>query len=199
MAVSAQVSAIPALGVVLAGGRGLRMGGQDKGLLDWQGRPLAAWVLDALRPQVHALAINANRNAGRYAALGVPVFSDDDPNAFDGPLAGMLAALRYAQAQDIDWVCVAPCDAPDYPPGMAAALWAKRGVSPAVVPRAPDGFLQAGHALLSVDLLPALASWLAQAGSRRTGEWLMAQGAASLDWPQPLVNLNTPESLKPEM
>jgi molybdenum cofactor guanylyltransferase len=175
------------------------MGGEDKGLLDWQGRPLAAWVLAALRPQVQALAINANRNTRQYAALGVPVFSDDNPAAFDGPLAGMLAALRYAQAKGIGWVCVAPCDAPDYPQNLAAMLWTNRGTAPAVVPRAPDGFLQASHALLSIDLLPALASWLAQAGSRRTGEWLLAQGAASLDWLQPLANLNTPESLKHHM
>src|SRR5581483_1360528 len=79
-------------GVVLAGGRGTRMGGADKGLVELHGRPLAAHALDRLRPQVDALLISANRNHDRYAALGAPVIADAS-STFDGPLAGMLAAL----------------------------------------------------------------------------------------------------------
>jgi molybdopterin-guanine dinucleotide biosynthesis protein A len=190
------VAAIPALGVVLAGGRGLRMNGQDKGLLPWQGRPLAAWVLEAMRPQFERLAINANRNMARYAELGVAVFTDENPSAFDGPLAGIQASLRYALAHDLAWVCVAPCDAAGYPPGLAAALWAQRGSAAAVLPRTPDGHWQPGHALISTDLLPALNACLAQPGNRRTGEWLLAQGAVPLAWHQELPNFNTPEALQ---
>ena len=190
------MGAIPALGVVLAGGRGLRMGGQDKGLLAWQGRPLAAGVLEALRPQVQQVAINANRNAERYAELGVAVFADQNPAAFDGPLAGMQAALSHAETQGLHWVCFAPCDAPGYPQQLAAALWAQRDGALAVLPRTPDGRWQAAHALVSTELLPSLSAWLAQSASRRTAEWLLAQGAVALDWQQPMPNLNRPEDLQ---
>ncbi len=184
---------IPALGVVLAGGRGQRMGGVDKGLLDWRGRPLAAWVLDALRPQVQALAISANRHAERYATLGVPVFGDADPQAFAGPLAGLVAALQQARGQGLDWVWTVPCDAPQLPDGMGAALWAARGAAQVVLPRSADGRLQPAHALVHVELMDALQARLAEQPSLNAS--LLALGAQVLDWPGLLPNLNTPEQL----
>jgi len=63
-------------GVILAGGLARRMGGQDKGLVEFGGRPLVEWVIDGLRPQVRVLVINANRNRGRYADYGYPVIAD---------------------------------------------------------------------------------------------------------------------------
>ena len=56
--------------VVLAGGRGRRMGGVDKGLVTLNGRPLIKQALDAIEPQVGAVVINANRNIDRYRELG---------------------------------------------------------------------------------------------------------------------------------
>lgn len=187
---------IPALGVILAGGRGQRMGGADKGLLDWQGRPLAAWVLDALRPQVEAVALSANRHLDRYAQLGAPVFSDADPAAFDGPLAGLLAAMRFAQDRH-DWVWIVPCDAPKLPTDLGTALWQARRDAPAVLPQTPDGRLQPTHALVSVALAPALAEHLRHGGRRGLSDWLVNQGASTLDWSAPLVNFNQPEQLLP--
>lgn len=188
---------IPALGVILAGGRGQRMGGADKGLVEWQGRPMAAWVLDALRPQVAAVAINANRHAQPYARLGAPVFSDADPAAFDGPLAGLLAALKYAQGAGHGWVWIVPCDGPQLPEHLAAALWQARGQAPAVLPQTPDGCLQPTHALVSVSLAAALSQHLQGAGRRGLAEWLIASGAATLSWPDALPNFNHPEQLRP--
>ncbi len=85
-------------GLILAGGRGTRMGGIDKGLQLHLGVPLAQHALQRLRPQVAALMLNANRNLPTYQAMGVPVWPDEMPD-FPGPLAGMLAgldALPYA-------------------------------------------------------------------------------------------------------
>lgn len=184
---------IPALGVVLAGGRGQRMGGADKGLLDWQGRPLAAWVLDALRPQVQAVAISCNRHAERYAGLGASVFGDADPLAFAGPLAGLSAALGEAARQGLDWVWTVPCDAPQLPAALGAALWAARGDAPAVLPRSNDGRLQPAHALVHGRLAPLLAAQLSRQPSLAGS--LLAAGALVIDWPGLLPNLNTPDDL----
>ena len=104
--------------VILAGGQGRRMGGADKGLIDYQGRPLIEWVLAALAPQVEEIVISANRNLERYAAYGRRVLPDTLPD-FPGPLAGVLAAL---QAVTADWLLVVPCDTPHLPADLALRL-----------------------------------------------------------------------------
>lgn len=106
--------------VILAGGQGRRMGGADKGLMDYRGRPLVEWVLDALAPQVGEILISANRNLDRYARYGRRVLPDVLPD-FPGPLAGVLAAL---DAVDTDWLLVVPCDTPHLPADLAARLLA---------------------------------------------------------------------------
>src|SRR5512134_30781 len=98
-------------GLVLAGGRGERMGGADKGWVQYRGRPMIEWVVERFRPQVGQLLISANRNLERYAALA-HVVADSDSGATDayaGPLAGVLAGLHCAQT---DWIAIVPCDAP---------------------------------------------------------------------------------------
>src|SRR5471030_60793 len=81
-------------GLILAGGRGTRMGGTDKGLQLHLGVPLAQHALERLKPQVAALMLNANRNVPAYQAMGVPVWQDEMPD-YPGPLAGMLAGLMH--------------------------------------------------------------------------------------------------------
>jgi molybdopterin-guanine dinucleotide biosynthesis protein A len=109
-------------GLVLAGGRGMRMGGVDKGLQLLRGEALASHVLKRLAPQTGALLISANRNADVYAALGAPfgatVVADTLPG-FPGPLAGLLAGLRAAGTP---FVLSAPCDSPGLPANLAARL-----------------------------------------------------------------------------
>lgn len=104
--------------VILAGGLGRRMGGADKGLVDYRGRPLVEWVLDALAPQVGEIVISANRNLDRYAAYGRRVLPDTLPD-FPGPLAGVLAALDAVTAE---WLLVVPCDTPHLPADLALRL-----------------------------------------------------------------------------
>ena len=100
-------------GLIYAGGRATRMGGVDKGLELFRGRPLIEAVIDRLKPQCVSIVISANRNLERYAAWGYPVVRDLD-DAFGGP----LAALAAAGAQSVvmtEWVLTAPCDAPFFP------------------------------------------------------------------------------------
>jgi molybdopterin-guanine dinucleotide biosynthesis protein A len=104
--------------VVLAGGLGRRMGGADKGLLAYRGRPLIEWMLAVLGPQVDEVVISANRNLAAYAAYGCRVLPDTLPD-YPGPLAGVLAAM---QAVETDWLVVAPCDTPHLPADLATRL-----------------------------------------------------------------------------
>ncbi len=107
-------------GIVLAGGQGARMGGLDKGLQPFRGRPLAAVALERLRPQAAPgkLSVSANRHLDRYAAFGIPVLGDALPG-HPGPLAGLLAGLQWC---DAPWLLAVPCDTPCFPLDLCARL-----------------------------------------------------------------------------
>jgi len=181
-------------GVVLAGGRGRRMGGRDKGLVPLAGRPLAAHVLIRLAPQVAAMRINANRHAARYRALGVPVDGDRPPGGL-GPLAGMASALACARTER---VLVVPCDAPLLPHDLAARLTDALEAADAELAVARlEGRLQPVFALLKRRLCADLDAALA-AGERRVHGWLARHRVAAADFDDQaaaLVNINTPEAL----
>ena len=105
-------------GIVLAGGRGSRMGGVDKGLQNHHGIPLALHALMRLAPQVGHTMVNANRNLGAYESFGVPVWPDP-VGEFAGPLAGFLAGLERCETP---LLLTVPCDSPDFPDDLAARL-----------------------------------------------------------------------------
>jgi len=154
-------------GVVLAGGRGSRIGGRDKGWLELAGRALIVHVLDALRPQVDALLINANRSLARYRRLGCPVVGDALPG-FQGPLAGLAGALTAAETP---LVLVVPCDGPLLPCDLVERLRKALVESGAEIAIAHDGErLQPAHALLRRDLRPDLLAAL-EAGERAIHRW----------------------------
>ncbi|MFL1484568.1 molybdenum cofactor guanylyltransferase MobA [Marinobacter sp. LN3S78] len=100
-------------GLILAGGEGRRMGGVDKGLVDWGGRPLVAWVLDAMAPVVSPIWISANRSLEPYRHYSPQLVSDPEAFRWQGPLAGLLAGLRAAAEEGADAVLVSPCDTPN--------------------------------------------------------------------------------------
>jgi molybdopterin-guanine dinucleotide biosynthesis protein A len=181
-------------GLILAGGRGARMGGADKGLVLHQGRPMAAWVAAALRPLVAEIVICANRNADQYAALGERVVGDALPD-YQGPLAGLAAGLAAARG---DWVLTAPCDMPLLTPAVFQTLLATQaahGGATAVYAR--DG----GDALPTLALLPRAALPGLQAalvaGERRLQAWLQGLNPVAADCgalhPQ-LINCNLPQA-----
>lgn len=118
-------------GCLLAGGRGARMGGADKGLQSFQGLPLALHALQRLAPQVGPLLINANRNTETYVALGKPLNAKvcADPLAdYPGPLAGFMAGLAHCQTP---WLLCVPCDTPLFPLDLAVQMMAAQTNAPA--------------------------------------------------------------------
>ena len=163
-------------GLVLAGGRGLRMSGVDKGLQNLHGQPLAAHVLARLAPQTGALAISANRNRDAYAALGArwhaTVLADSLPD-FPGPLAGLLAGL---QAANTEWLLAAPCDSPYLPTDLAAKLGAEAAaqhadIATVLAPGASgEVSLHPVFVLLRTSLAADLAAFLG-AGERKVRAW----------------------------
>ncbi len=182
-------------GVLLAGGRAERMGGQDKGLLPLGGEPLIAQALRRLRPQVEELLISANRHPDRYGALGYRVIGDPPDCRFRGPLAGILAAMGAARTP---WILTAPCDSPFLPPDYAARMWTARTRYGATlsVARNAAGW-QPVFALLPVTLHEDLRHWLAQ-GHGGVGRWLQHYQPAPVDftdWPALFCNVNTPAEL----
>jgi molybdopterin-guanine dinucleotide biosynthesis protein A len=178
-------------GVILAGGRGRRLGGVDKGLQDLQGRPLVQWVLERLAPQVDTVLINANRNLTRYAAFGCRVLPDTIPN-FAGPLAGLHVALAQAATP---LVVSVPCDSPFLPADLVPRLHAALLAQDAELAVAhAGGRAQRAFCLARRDLLPRLDAFLA-AGERKLGLWhdSLRVAAANFDDDAAFANFNTPE------
>ena len=105
-------------GLILAGGRGSRMGGVDKGLQSHHGIALAMHALLRLAPQVGEIMVNANRNLGAYESMGVPVWPDALPD-YAGPLAGFLAGLERCETP---YLVTVPCDSPLFPEDLVARL-----------------------------------------------------------------------------
>lgn len=183
----------PLTGMILAGGKARRMGGQDKGLIPYQGRPLIAHVLERLEPQVQAILINANRSHDQYAQFGHPVIADAE-DGFLGPLAGILAGLRAAQTELL--LCV-PCDSPEIGPDLAAKLaspFVQAETRIAVASCA--GRLQPVFAVLHTNLSEALDDFLRH-GGRKIDEFYGAQGFEEVPFENPneFRNINTHEEL----
>lgn len=178
-------------GVILAGGRGLRMGGVDKGWVTWRGRPLIEWAIERLAPQVADITIVANRNVERYRALGHAVVSDPVQRygEFNGPLVGMLAGLQQCPRR---WAAIVPCDAPLLPADVVHTLLAAGAGRPAVA--SVRGRLQPVICVLPVTAAAVLAAAL-DAGERRPGDFLRQLGAVEVAFADAdaFRNINAPE------
>lgn len=152
---------------ILAGGKGSRMGGRDKGLVELAGRPMIEHVIERVEPQVGGIVINANRGLDEYRRYGFPLISDVQ-DGFQGPLAGMAAALRRCGT---DWVMTVPCDSPLLPLDLAARLHRAVETHAADVAVADDGErLHPVFCLLSPRVAGDLESFLAQ-GQRKIDRW----------------------------
>lgn len=178
--------------VILSGGRGTRMGGADKGLVEYQQRPLIEWVLQAIRPQVGEVLISANRNADMYAKYGCRVIADVMPG-FSGPLAGVLAAMDAVSTR---WLLVVPCDTPHLPADLVQQLL--DAAQAAGVPSAVAADAQRAHyttMLVETRLAESLRDYLG-AGQRAVHLWQQAFNPARVIFPDAwLKNLNRPEDL----
>lgn len=184
-------------GLVLAGGQGARMNGQDKGLVVLRGEPMVAHVARRLAPQVSRLIISANRHLDLYARYGEVVQDGEaELGAWQGPLLGIAAGLAAAQ-QDA-WLVAVPCDTPFLPSDLAARL-----VGAAEAANAPMAYAMAGgqrHSAcmaLRTSLLPELLAYL-RGGDRKVGLWQARTGAVEAcfdDAPDAFMNVNTPAEL----
>ena len=180
-------------GVVLAGGRARRMGGEDKGLIRVNGEAMMTHALRGLKPQVGALLINANRNQERYAELGdCDVVADDDRD-YAGPLAGMASAMQRAKSR---YILTVPCDSPLLAPNLGERLYAALVADDAEIGVAHDGTrMQPVFALLDCALQQSIVDYL-ESGGRKIDAWYAERRLALgnlADHPDMFLNINTPE------
>jgi molybdopterin-guanine dinucleotide biosynthesis protein A len=180
-------------GLVLAGGRGSRMGGVDKGLQNHRGIPLAMHALLRLATQVGEVMINANRNLGAYESMGVPVWPDALPD-FAGPLAGFLAGLERCETP---YLVTVPCDTPDFPEDLVARLAAALVESNAQIAMAAaleGGVLrtQPVFCLMQTALMESLVAFT-QAGGRKIDRWTALHRCVEVPFPdaRAFFNANT--------
>jgi molybdenum cofactor guanylyltransferase len=186
--------------VILAGGQGRRMGGQDKGLIEIDGKPLAAMLIEQLRGQGVDIVINANRNHAQYRQFGYPVINDQLED-YQGPLAGFASAMSTVNNQ---FILTVPCDGPrladDY---VARFIAACASHEPEVLVAFDGERLQPVHAMIRVNLLSSLNRFL-DSGERKIDRWYAEHDFQRVDFSDCSTmfrNINTPsdhKSLKTE-
>jgi molybdopterin-guanine dinucleotide biosynthesis protein A len=180
-------------GIVLAGGRGSRMGGVDKGLQPLRGKPMVSWVLERLAPQVDEIVLNANQNLDAYAGFGHRVVPDS-LGGFAGPLAGLHAGL---QAAAHSLAVTVPCDSPFLPLDLVLRLKEKLSNNDLAVAKTGDQ-PHPVFALVRRAVLPHLERFLS-GGGRKIDAWYATLAVVEVsfdDQPDAFRNINTLEELK---
>ena len=189
-------------GAVLAGGLSRRMGGTDKALVEMGRRPLIAHAVDRLAPQVGAIAINANGDGARFAGLGLPVFADTMAG-HAGPLAGVLAAMRFARraGETHTHVATAATDTPFFPADLVARLAAAATTPDTIAMATSDGNRHPVFALWPIALADDLQGWLASTDTLKVMAFVRRHRLAPVAFPlsaggaDPFFNINTPDDL----
>ncbi|WDU60594.1 molybdenum cofactor guanylyltransferase MobA [Pseudomonas poae] len=189
-------SPLPCSILLLAGGRGQRMGGQDKGLLQWRGQPLIAHLQRLTRPLTDDLIISCNRNHDRYRPYADQLVSDDSPD-FPGPLAGIRAGLAAARGAHL---LVLPCDVPNIDVGLLTDLRETARRNPLLPVMVRHGaFWEPLICIIPTGLQTQIErAW--DAGERSPRKILLQLSGVGLECPEDdprLANLNTPELLHP--
>jgi molybdopterin-guanine dinucleotide biosynthesis protein A len=185
-------------GLVLAGGRGSRMGGVDKGLQNYQGMPLALHALLRLGPQVGQVMINANRNLAAYESMGAPVWPDAQAD-YPGPLAGILVGLERCETR---YLVTVPCDTPNFPLDLVERLAQaldEADAEIAIAATREDGSVvpQPVFCLLKATLMESLFAFL-HTGERKIDRWTAQHRCVTVvfDEATPFYNANTPAELQ---
>ena len=189
-------------GLILAGGRGSRMGGVDKGLQNFKGIPLALHTLMRLGPQVQNVMVNANRNLSAYESFGASVWPDASAD-FAGPLSGFLVGLERAETP---YVLTVPCDTPRLPLDLAqrladALVRENADIAMAAAPETDDKGLtqvrtQPVFCLMKIELSESLVKFT-HAGGRKIDAWtalhptVVVPFDAATDDPLAFANVNT--------
>lgn len=186
-----------AAGLVLAGGNATRLGGGDKTLRLVGGRPMLAHILDRLAPQASPLAISANGDPARFAAFGLEVLADEMPA---GPLAGILAGMRWADRLGAGRLVTVAGDTPFFPRDMTAALAGEADRTGRIAVAASAGRSHPVFALWPTKLAAALETFLERRESFSVQAFLAGHDAVTVDFPpaaelDPFFNVNTPDDL----
>ena len=191
---------MPLAGLILAGGRSSRMGTGDKALATLAGQTLVARAAARLAPQVERLALSANGDPRRYALPGIDVVADEDESR-SGPLAGILAGLRWAQALGTPprAIISVAVDTPFFPVDLAARLSAASGGRGTIAVAASQGAWHPTVALWPLDIADDLAASLAR-GERGAGAFIGRHPHVTVEFPaiggrDPFFNVNTPSDL----
>ncbi|WP_198781827.1 molybdenum cofactor guanylyltransferase MobA [Shewanella putrefaciens] len=178
--------------VILAGGMARRMGGDDKGLVELNGKTMIEHTIDRIKPQVKEILINANRNQTRYAEFGFKVISDEH-TGFLGPLAGMISAMGQTEA---DYLLVVPCDCPLLPLDLVPRMLAAIKTEDAEIAVASDGEYEQPVVLLLKPCLRDSMKAFLEAGERKVDFWYAKHHfvvESFADQANAFVNVNTPE------
>ena len=194
-------------GLILAGGRGSRMGGVDKGLQNFNGMPLALHALMRLGPQVESVMVNANRNLSAYESFGASVWPDASAD-FAGPLSGFLVGLERAETP---YVLTVPCDTPRLPLDLAerlaeALIREDADIAMAAAPETDDQGqtqirTQPVFCLLKIELSESLVKFT-HTGGRKIDAWtaqhktVVVPFDAPSDDPLAFANVNTLNELQ---
>lgn len=188
------------IGLLLAGGEGRRMGGQDKGMMPWRGLPMAEWVFNALSSVTSPVLVSANRSLEGYESLAPGrVFEDAAATRGQGPLAGLLRGLTEAEKLGAQAVLVCPCDTPEINPETLSALlaaWQRQPDRPLVAEC--EGRIHPLHGVYPVTVLARLSGRLSS-GNRRVMGFAESVNAAFLACPgaaEAFRNRNRPEDLE---
>jgi molybdenum cofactor guanylyltransferase len=181
-------------GIILAGGRARRMGGQDKGLIELSQKPMIEHVINAIEPQVDDIIINANRNQTVYERYGFPVVADEI-EGYCGPLAGMASGMQAAKTP---FVVTVPCDSPLIPDDLVQKLYSTlQGDDAEICTAHANGRLQPVFTLMKSELLPSMLEFLNN-GERKINRWFEKHRLAVADFseqPDTFININSAEEL----
>lgn len=186
-------------GLILAGGQSRRFGAGPKGLALLGGRPLVAHVIERVAPQCNSLALNVNGPPGAFAGFGLPLVADGLPG-FPGPLAGVLAGLRWLAASgEADVLLTVTVDEPFVPLDLAARLAGARTAGDTIAHAASQG---RGHylaALWPLSVADDLEHALMQEGLARIRDFIARHPSVTVEFgsgpPDPFLNINTAEDL----
>lgn len=180
--------------LLLAGGRGQRMGGQDKGLLNLSGYPLVIHALKKIRPQVTEVLLSANRNHGLYRDWGFSVIPDKEEYLGAGPLAGLYAGLTHATSS---LVLSLPCDSPFFPDTLPYRLSRALSTQDAEIAfPVSDGHSHQAFLLCRTNLKDSLKKYL-DSGQRHVLGWVQSHRYVKVRFTNGdnFLNINTPEDL----
>ncbi len=189
---------VRAAGVILAGGRSRRMGGEPKALSQLGGKPMLSHVIERVKPQVSDLSLSVEYASGSFEPFGLQQLPDLQPGG--GPLGGLLTALQWVDPA-IDWVLLVPCDAPFVPGDLADQLHEsarKSGLAGALVRY--EGEIQPTFSLWHRSILPILQHAVSVKGLSGFKQFLREVRLAERDWPSsipsPFFNINDQEALR---